>query len=114
MKTFFWEEHKDIFKLEEPNYLNKGYNKFLKSIIGREPVVKTNKTNSNKCASHRISTSDDNEISTYLEIAMNNINSTLEEPTAPNCKKCNGTGWYLKVTLGNYFAKYECDCKEEK
>ena len=30
------------------------------------------------------------------------------------CKKCNGMGWYLKITLGDYFKRQECDCEKKE
>ena len=98
---------KDNFNLEELNYLSEGYDKLLKSIIRRKTMIKTEKNSNDKTISHRVSTSGDNEISTYLGIAIDKIEST-------KCKKCNGMGWYLKITLGDYFKRQECDCKEQE
>jgi len=98
---------KDNFNLEELNYLSEGYDKLLKSIIRRKSMLKTEKAGNDKPIKHRRVTSENIEISTYLGIAINNIDST-------KCKKCNGMGWYLKMTLGNYFKRQECVCKEQK
>ena len=69
-------------------------------------MIKTEKDSNDKTISHRVSVSGDNEISTYLGIAIDKIEST-------KCKKCNGMGWYLKITLGNYFKRQECDCEKK-